>query len=121
MLLATAVPTRKTLQPLQQWVMSPEVRRQIGERLRQARIAANLTQDDVARDFQVTRKAVSGWENAATLPTTRHLYEIGLLYGTSLDYLLYGMKTYPLSTKAVMKHVFPGRARSTSDTPERQR
>jgi transcriptional regulator with XRE-family HTH domain len=55
-----------------------------------------MTQVDVATDFLRTRQAVSKWENGQ-LPTLSEFRELALLYGTSADYLLFGL-TSPLGS-----------------------
>jgi transcriptional regulator with XRE-family HTH domain len=67
------------------------MRQEIGDRLRRARLAAELTQQDVARDFLRTRQAVSSWEAGRTLPSVLELRELAILYGVSTDMLLIGM------------------------------
>lgn len=70
--------------------MPKDMRRAIGERLKRAREAANLTQQDVATDFERTRQAISSWENGITLPTLLVFRSLATLYGVSSDVILYG-------------------------------
>jgi transcriptional regulator with XRE-family HTH domain len=71
--------------------MQEQMRRVIGERLRQARIAAELTQQDVATDFMRTRQSVSSWEAGRTLPNVLELRDLAILYGVTTDLLLIGV------------------------------
>jgi HTH-type transcriptional regulator, cell division transcriptional repressor len=60
----------------------------IGERVRRARRAAELTQDDLADKLKVKARTVQRWENAET---TRHLRDLGTIaraLGVTTDYLL---------------------------------
>ena len=77
--------------------MNKQLARDIADRLRSARIAARLTQEEVALDFLLSRQAVSSWERGQSLPSATQLYEIGILYGVSLDYLLYGIRSMPMT------------------------
>jgi transcriptional regulator with XRE-family HTH domain len=70
-----------------------EMRRAIGIRLRAARLAAKLTQQDVAKEFGRSRQSMSSWEGGKTLPTVLELRELGMLYGVSSDFLLFGIKS----------------------------
>lgn len=70
--------------------MPQQVRRTIGERLRKARLSAELTQQDVATDFVRSRQAVSSWESGKTLPTLPEFRELVTLYGVSADEILFG-------------------------------
>lgn len=70
--------------------MTKEVQVAIGARLRQARRAARLTQEDVSADFVCSRQAISAWENGHTLPRLHEFSKLATLYGVSTDVLLYG-------------------------------
>ncbi len=39
-----------------------------GENLRQLRLKANLTQDELARHLQISRQSISKWEQDISLP-----------------------------------------------------
>lgn len=60
----------------------------LGEKLTQARKAAELTQADVAAKLNVSRQAVSRWESGQSKPSTQKLLALGALYGVSIDQLL---------------------------------
>ena len=60
----------------------------LGEKLTQARKAAELTQADVAAKLNVSRQAVSRWESGQSKPSTEKLLTLGELYGVSIDRLL---------------------------------
>jgi transcriptional regulator with XRE-family HTH domain len=87
----------------------------IGKRLKDARAAAGLTQTDVADRCQTSRQTVSNWEQGALLPTW-HLYQMCLIFGVSADYLLFGIKTIPLSQGKMVAQIF----RALSDDQPRQ-
>ena len=57
----------------------------LGERLREARIKAGLTQKQVAEELNVSRQAVSGWENNLSQPDLQLAVRIADLYGVSID------------------------------------
>lgn len=85
--------------------MDSRVYQQVGKRLRGARIAAGLTQKDVALACMVSRQTVSAWENGALL-STRQFYDLCLRYGVSADYLLFGVRTIPASGGKMLKEIF---------------
>ena len=70
----------------------------IGGRLRAARQQARRTQKDVAIECNVSRQAVSSWERGETLPPALELMALAVLFGTSTDYLLFGVKAVPASS-----------------------
>lgn len=84
-----------------------------GEHLRSVRLKKNLTQDQVAKDFFVTRQTISSWENEKTYPDITNLINlINLInlsdyYHISLDTLLKedaGLRDY-LEKKDVSKNL----------------
>lgn len=74
----------------------------VSQRLRAGRRQAKLTQEDVAKQVHVTRQAVSGWECGASLPTIDQFMVLGILYGLSLDSLVYGVRELPAELRRMM-------------------
>ncbi|WP_081466309.1 helix-turn-helix domain-containing protein [Ramlibacter tataouinensis] len=88
----------------------------IGRRLREARRAARLTQDEVARRLPVRRQAVSAWERGVSLPKLAWLYELLLLYDVSADTILIGLKVEDVP--AVLQEVLRRRQGRPGPTSE---
>lgn len=61
---------------------------QFGERLKMNRKNSNLTQDDVANEFNVSRQTISSWENENSYPDIDSLIKLSDFYEISLDTLL---------------------------------
>lgn len=59
-----------------------------GEKLKQARARADLTQEAVAKQIGVSRQSLSNWENDRTYPDLASVLKLSDLYGLSLDNLL---------------------------------
>ena len=57
-------------------------------RLKNARIKKRLSQSDVANKLNISRQAVSRWENGKSVPDADNLALLSQLYGVSLDELL---------------------------------
>ncbi|WP_225426401.1 helix-turn-helix domain-containing protein [Apilactobacillus timberlakei] len=73
------------------------VQMRFGERLKTARNKKELTQDNVAVIFKVSRKTISSWENENSYPDINSLIQISNFYHISLDTLLkedVGMKEF---------------------------
>uniref|UniRef100_UPI0011A55173 helix-turn-helix transcriptional regulator n=1 Tax=Enterococcus casseliflavus TaxID=37734 RepID=UPI0011A55173 len=63
---------------------------EIGKMLRQKRTDLNLTQEDIAKQFNVTRQTVSRWENELSYPNIDTLVELSIFFEFSLDEILRG-------------------------------
>ena len=80
---------------LRKYLNSSEVRKEkadikktLGEILREHRIRCQMTQEFVAEHLGVSRQAVSKWESGASDPSTSNLLALARLYGVSADELL---------------------------------
>ena len=60
----------------------------LGEKLKEGRIAKGYSQEEVAEKLQITRQAISKWENNRTAPDIDTLVKLSDLYEISLDRLL---------------------------------
>lgn len=61
----------------------------IAKRIYEYRKAAGLSQEDVANRIGVSRQAVSKWECAEASPDTENLIALAVLYGVTVDELLF--------------------------------
>lgn len=61
---------------------------EIGARLKSARNANGLTQEQVAEEIGVSRQSVSNWENCRSYPDIVSVIKLSDLYSVSLDELL---------------------------------
>lgn len=68
---------------------SDPTRQGVGLRLKAAREGKQLTQDQVARIFDVTKGTVSAWETGGGDPGVYRLRELSKLYCVSTDSLLW--------------------------------
>lgn len=60
------------------------------ENLVRLRKEHGLSQNDLAEKLNVSRQAVSRWEQGAAMPSTDNLIYLSKLYGITLDALIYG-------------------------------
>ncbi len=63
---------------------------EIGKKLKDARIKAELTQESVAEKISVSRQTISNWENEKFYPDIISVIKLSDLYSISLDELLKG-------------------------------
>lgn len=88
----------------------------LGERIREARERAGLTQMDVARHFNISRSAVSQWENDATDPSAR-VAELAALFNVDAGRLLTGDVPPPETAKVVDLNPLRGRPSEVRPAP----
>lgn len=63
---------------------------EIEKKLKDARLKAGLTQEQVADKIMVSRQTISNWENGKSLPDIVSIIKLSDLYQISLDVLLKG-------------------------------
>lgn len=56
--------------------------------LKDRRIAANLKQEDVARELEVDQSTVCKWEVLGSKPLPKHQRRLAVLYGCTVDELM---------------------------------
>lgn len=74
------------------------------ERLTELRKKAGLSQEKLAEMLDISRQAVSKWENGTTNPDINNIVQLGKVYGVSTDYILLG-KTQEEEQSADLEHV----------------
>lgn len=77
----------------------------IGERICELRKEQNISQVELAQALDVTRQAVSKWENDQAAPDTIKLIQLAEYLDTDLEYLATGRKTYGRRPPVVVKSV----------------
>ena len=79
----------------------------IGERISELRKQQNISQVQLAKALDVSRQAVSKWENDQTSPDTINLIRLADLLGTDTEYLATGahskLKSPPTVVTVVQK------------------
>ena len=66
-----------------------EVRRSLGEVLKEHRVRCKMTQEFVAEALGVSRQAVSKWETGTADPSTSNLLALAKLFGVPAEELLH--------------------------------
>lgn len=89
-----------------------------GERLREARIAAGLTQEDVARLADVHLKTVSKWENDKQPPHANQLAKIAPRLGVSVGWIRDGEGVAVLGSTTGFEQLNPPAQNGTSALPK---
>lgn len=93
------------------------------EKLYELRRAAGLSQEELAERLNVSRQAVSKWENGAAQPELSKLVELSRLYGVSVDELLSLEEAEKGDTKAAssVEASTPAPAQETLAAPKKVR
>lgn len=65
-----------------------EVKKSLGEVLKEQRTRCKMTQEFVAETIGVSRQAVSKWESGTSDPSTSNLFAIAKLYGIDVEELI---------------------------------
>lgn len=77
----------------------------LGDRITELRNAAGVSQYDLAKALDVSRQAVSKWENDQSSPDTYHLIQLADLLDTDIEYLATGRRSYGRRPPVVVKTV----------------
>lgn len=75
----------------------------IGERISELRKERNLSQAQLAKMLDVSRQAVSKWENDLTAPDTIKLIQLSDVLDTDVEYLATGRHSAPQTEPSVVK------------------
>lgn len=67
----------------------------LGQRIAAYRKQANLTQEELARQLNVSAQAVSKWENDISIPDLTLIIELSNLFSISVDQLVKEQSTLP--------------------------
>lgn len=67
----------------------------IGQRITMLRKERNISQAELAKRLDVSRQAVSKWEQGQSSPDTAKLIQLAEILGTEVEYLATGTKPEP--------------------------
>lgn len=77
----------------------------IGERISELRTQQNISQGQLADMLEVSRQAVSKWENDLSSPDTIRLIKLADVLDTEVEYLATGRNTYGRRPPVVLETV----------------
>lgn len=75
----------------------------IGERISELRKEQNLSQGQLAEALDISRQAVSKWENDQSSPDSLNLIRLSEVLDTDIEYLTTGRRTYGRRPPVVIK------------------
>ena len=75
----------------------------IGERITELRKMQNLSQGQLAEAMEVSRQAVSKWENDLSAPDSMKMIRLAELFDTDIEYLSTGRRNFARRPPVVLK------------------
>ena len=78
---------------------------ELNERIKDCRLKAGLTQEQVAEAMDVSRQAVTKWENGKSAPSTEKLFKLAELFGTTVDLMLPDRENNQADQKAKKRYL----------------
>lgn len=66
----------------------------LGDRIAELRIAAGLSQNQLAKAMEVSRQAVSKWENGQSVPDPMKMIHLAEVLETDIEYLTTGRRNF---------------------------
>lgn len=75
----------------------------VGKNIKRLRMEKGMTQEALAEQLNVTRQAVSNWENGKTQPDVESLGQIARILEASVEELIYGEKKNGPDVRNVVK------------------
>ena len=77
----------------------------IGQRIADLRSEKNISQSQLAQALEVSRQAVSKWENDQSTPDPMKIIKLADILGTDVEYLSTGRQVVPTRPPVVIKTV----------------
>lgn len=77
----------------------------VGERIIELRKAQNISQVQLAKALQISRQAVSKWENDQSLPDTENMIRLADVLDTDIEYLSSGRRSMGRRPPVVLETV----------------
>lgn len=75
----------------------------IGERITELRKSKNMSQGQLAQALNISRQAVSKWENGLAVPDTVRMIQLADILDTDIEYLTSGRQVVPSRPPVVIK------------------
>ena len=77
----------------------------VGERIIELRKIQNITQGQLAKSLNVSRQAVSKWENDLSMPDTDKMIQLAEILDTDIEYLSSGRRSMARRPPVVLETV----------------
>lgn len=77
----------------------------VGERITELRKNQNMSQVQLAKALQISRQAISKWENDLSVPDTEHMILLADLLDTDIEYLSSGRRNMGRRPPVVLEQI----------------
>ena len=77
----------------------------IGQRIIELRQSIRMSQNQLAKEMEVSRQAVSKWENDLSVPDSMNMIRLAEILDTDIEYLTTGRKTFSIRPPVVINTV----------------
>lgn len=77
----------------------------IGQRITQLRTELNMSQNQLAKAMEISRQAVSKWENGQSTPDSTKMIKLADVLNTDVEYLTTGRQVVPSRPPVVLTSV----------------
>ena len=77
----------------------------VGQRILELRQISGITQNQLAKKMEVSRQAVSKWENDQSTPDSMNMIRLAEILDTDIEYLTTGRRTYSRRPPVVINTV----------------
>lgn len=77
----------------------------VGQRITELRQSVAMTQNQLAKEMEVSRQAVSKWENDLSVPDSMNMIRLAEILDTDIEYLTTGRKTFSRRPPVVINTV----------------
>lgn len=72
---------------------------ELSQRIKENRIRCGLSQEALAEKMEVSRQAVTKWEQGKSAPSTENLFRLAQIFGTTVDLLLPSEEPKPVKKR----------------------
>jgi transcriptional regulator with XRE-family HTH domain len=78
----------------------------LGKRIKEQRTSCGLSQEKVAELMDVSRQAVTKWENDQSAPSTKNLFKLAEIFRTTVDILIDSKESSEDRKQSLTEHVY---------------
>ncbi len=78
----------------------------LGKRIKEQRKSCGLSQEKVADLLGISRQSVTKWENGQSVPSTKNLFKLAEILGTTVDMLIFSKESSENAKQPLSEQVY---------------